>query len=150
MTNYDIAAVKSNSILAGIKPFSPTTVAAYGVLTKLLNNDPVITAVYSGSTTATFSLKSFYFGCTGVTTLVPTKCTIALAGYNKAGRLIASTKVGYVPSSGLTLSANMQYVPLPSTFTGLSYVKLATSYSGLSILGTTSIDNVAYTITTTG
>jgi len=155
LINNVIAALKTTSLLAGIKAFSPTTVGAYGLLTNLLNNNPVITADFSGSKTLSFSMSSFYFGCTGVTTAVPSKCRVAVSGYNKANKRIAYQYFDFVPTTssiastlGLTLASNMQYAKLPNTFTGLTYVRFATSYTGIGILGTTAIDNVKYSITT--
>lgn len=49
--------------VSGVKPHSKPNVAASGLLTELTQGQVAIYADYPGSTTNTFDLESFYFGC---------------------------------------------------------------------------------------
>lgn len=137
-------------MLTGLKPFSSPNVATYGSFSQLLNKVPVVTTQYSGSIVSNFSMSYFYYGCStsSLTQLlsVPTKCNVAAAGYNRAGKLLAYQLFNYNPSS--SLSANLQLGAFSTKFKGLDHVRFASTYSA-GILGATQIDNLRYTLITT-
>ncbi|KAH6645335.1 hypothetical protein BKA67DRAFT_696426 [Truncatella angustata] len=142
-----IAAVSAGNggLLAAIRPRSPTNVGAFGALTRLLNGRAFITSRFFGSRTQSFGISSFFFGCNGAALTLPVSCRIAVAGYDSLDRLVAYQTFTFNPTD--TVISNMQPAILRSSFSsGLTTIRLATDYDGLNVLGSTSFDNIRYTI----
>ncbi|KAH6657985.1 hypothetical protein BKA67DRAFT_556879 [Truncatella angustata] len=144
--------VRKDSTLTGVRPFSAPNVAVYGPITRLTNNArAVVTTQYSGSIAANFTLSQFYYGCSTTTVLstlaLPTRCNVAAAGYNRAGKLLAYQLFPeYTP--GVGLSANLVLGIFTNKFVGLDHVIFASTYSIGPLLGATVIDDVKYTLKT--
>ncbi|KAK9772792.1 hypothetical protein AB5N19_03223 [Seiridium cardinale] len=139
----------TGSKILGIQPVSPKNAAIYGTLTSAITTKPILTAQFSGSQTTSFSIDSLYFGCVGQIAILPTRCVVALAGYDSTNKLIAFQKLLFNPASGIKVTASMQYAKLNNQFKGLSYVRLASTYSGINLLGSTLFDNIKYSIVET-
>ena len=84
--NFDVASANIlNESASGIIPHSDPNVA---IAITIASTPPTLTALYSGSKTKTFSLSSFYYGCTAETAQgavsIAVPCNITVTGY-KAG-----------------------------------------------------------------
>ncbi|KAK9414834.1 hypothetical protein SUNI508_10777 [Seiridium unicorne] len=147
---HRIAAVNGTSTApaSAIRPHSPDNVAVYGALNGTFTTTvPIITAQYNNSKTSDFSIRSFYFGCVGISSGIPMACKMAIAGYDSDGNNIAYHPSYFTPTAGR--KNHPQLVVLDSSFSGLAYVRLATTFLGNSVLGVTVLDDFTYSITTT-
>ncbi|KAF1992196.1 hypothetical protein K402DRAFT_387852 [Aulographum hederae CBS 113979] len=140
-----------DSTVPGIVPNTPKNYAAYAVpdTATITQGQPAMTVNYPDSTISSFSLRSFYYGCsiaaeTSVTA-VPTTCTVTITGKDANGKTLKTQSFKYDPKGAL--SAQMMKASV-SGFDTMYSVEFDTTTGNLvtDLLVATVIDTVDYTV----
>ena len=89
-----------------------------------------------GTSTKSFDLISFYYGCLTTTETsqgqVATSCTFSISGVKAStGAAVAPVAFRFTPTLGVLLGSPMQKATLPSTFTGLRSATIQLLSSGI-------------------
>lgn len=129
-------------VAAGITAKSGSNVAAFAANTALLYGNPTLKT--TGTSTKSFDLDYFYFGCvlaTEETALsTPTACTVDIAGYDSKGKKAKSQSFHFKPTGAV--KSNM----VQAKVTGWTQLSKVTFSNAANLTEATLLDNFSYTV----
>ena len=137
-----------NATNPGVRPKSLPNEVGNGPRRRLQDGMPSITV--TGTTTPSFRLKKFYFGCLAQSDVqqapIAGPCNITVSGTKKNGGKLGPKKFVFDPKLVVT-NAPMALAEFDTSWTTLTTVDLAIVEPFLiQLLGTLELDNVTYTV----